>query len=71
MYTVKLTHGNGREVVSTAQLDVVNLTQAVEAATDLLHRARQAAHPDAPDGYLVFDEDGQEVMSDMTAPPTA
>ena len=66
MYTVKLTHGRDHEVVSTTQLDVVNLTQAVEGATDLLRRAQQAGHPNAPDGYIVFDEDGQEVTSDLT-----
>ena len=69
MYTVKLTYGSGREVVSTAQLDVVNLTQAVEEATNLLRRAQQAGDPGAPDGYLVFDEHGQEVTSDLTGPP--
>jgi len=69
VYTVKLTHGSDREVVSTTQLDVVNLTQATEEAINLLHHAQQAGHPGAPDGYLVFDEHGQEVTSDLTRPP--
>ena len=45
--TVKLTYGSGREVVSTAQLDVVNFTQAVEATNLLrvLNKPETLAHP--------------------------
>jgi hypothetical protein len=71
VYTVKLTHGSDREVVSTTQVDVVNLTQVVDAATNLLQRAQQAGGPGAPDGYLVFDEHGHEVASGLTGPPPA